>query len=132
MLHSSGMKSSEDILGETYIYPGHPVVVAYCIVQCFATYSEAMEKDPISGYRAALTSLEIPGSSNSVQAAIYMLKRLHKGDMTPEVAITWADGIFAEETNNKLFSDRLASGQEQADRFKDKLLTALTTWLVSS
>lgn len=118
---------SDEILQERYIYPGHPITIAYCIVSYFPTYEKAMELDH-EGRVVTVQTWEIPGSGTAVHAALDMLRYLHDGTLDVKAAFAWADDAWKQCTDNKLYSGIKDTGQEQADRIKPKLLEHIDWW----
>lgn len=117
------MNRSYNYLGEEAIYPGHPVTIAYIIICVFPTYEEAFAKG-IHCW-AAIESVDIPGAGSSVYNALDMLRYLHNGIIDFDKAVE-----IAEHDWDCLTSDSfsLFKGQEQANRFKEKLREKSSWW----
>lgn len=130
------------------IYPGHPVTIAYLIVNIFPTYESAFAKPDGSPYSSALGSCKIPGAGGNVSDALCLLKYLHDG-IPWSLAIKDADDGWArcdgqakggyewgkkektpEETQARIkhYQDRWRKGQQQADKLKLKLFKLADWW----
>lgn len=105
------------------MYPGHPSVVAYIITQKFKTYSEAFERKHTCP--AAVLSIEVPGASGSVYAALDMLRSLRMGRSLQD-ALDEADTYWRR--NHRGESERWQKGQEEADKIKPLLAEQKAWW----
>jgi hypothetical protein len=123
------MKRDRDILGEFAVYPGHPATLALCITEHFSSWDEAF-KATVHGFPEALGRNEIPGAGGNVYAALDMLVMLRSGSSFSE-AMAWADNYWARcDANAATRAERWTKGQEQADRFKDRLAAQSAWWTV--
>lgn len=117
------MRTDFDILGESAVYPGHPVTVAYCILNTFDSLGAA-EVPSGYGFPAALGACEIPGAGGCVYVAMDLLRRMRDEDQAVE-AVLWADGQWSRTDNQESrYPDRWREGQYQANELKMKLLLA--------
>lgn len=121
------MGFSEIGLTGDVVYPGHPVVVALCVVSRFDSYEKAIE--PMSkGTPRALGDLHIPGSGGCVYLALELLKRLRNGSSW-EDSIQWADEAWARvDDQRSRDKGRWKKGQDQADGLKPRLLKFKAWW----
>lgn len=120
------------ITPDVALYPGHPVVLSFCIASVYVSYTEAKAE--------ALNDAKIPGSGGSVCAALELLRYLKSGvpfdDVLIEADRMWAScdnqkeggGSFAKTPlDAERFRKRWMEGQDQADQVKP-LLKALKSW----
>jgi hypothetical protein len=120
------MKNDQTILGEHAVYPGHPVTLALCIVNNFPNWEAAIVKK--NDIEAAVGCIEIPGAGGNVYAALDILSQLRKG-MPFDKAMERADYVWGQCDDHKAMNKpRYVTGQEQADRFKDKLKEHAAWW----
>jgi hypothetical protein len=120
-------RADTTFMKEQAVYPGHPVTIAFCIVNAFETYEEAFAPTP-HNFAEALGSCAIPGAGGCVSSALHLLSHLRQGLDTTK-ALEIADDTWARTDSQKeQYSERWAKGQEQADRFKAKLLERSDWW----
>jgi hypothetical protein len=116
-----------DILGEFAVYPGHPVTIAVCIVETYRTFEDAFAITE-SNWAAALGATAVPGAGGCVASALVFLRSLKSG-MAFEAACAGAAETWAHcDDQRKNNSTRWQEGQEQADRFKEKLAARSAWW----
>lgn len=117
------MRTDFQILGGGAVYPGHPVTLAYLIVQNFEDYEAATKKG--REFPGALESAEIPGAGGNVYLALKLLRELREG-MEPTEAFERADASWGRVDGQKeRYPERCRDGQQQADPLKRKLLEDL-------
>lgn len=112
------------------VYPGHPLVIAYLIVERYASLREAL-RGSTGGYPAALVSARIPGAGGNVHAALDFLERVIDSRLPFEDAVKHANAWWAacdsQATSDALIV-RWRSGQTQADQILDLLQQRLSNW----
>ena len=118
--------------GETIVYPGHPITLAYLITFEYASLEAATLKG--AAYPLALENSRIPGAGGNVYNAIDLLRRVRQG-VPIEDALLWADQAWGycdaqarggnDPDDPKFGRDhyiaRWKKGQEQADKYKERL-----------
>jgi hypothetical protein len=104
--------------GEFSVYPGHPVTIAYLIMQKYPSLAAASKVSTRSGFGAALSDIDIPGAGGRVHAAMSLLQRRAEGASWEEL-FARADDIWEGE-----HFDKHELGQQQADRIKPLLAAA--------
>lgn len=139
------------------VYPGHPIVIAYCITKVFNSLAEASSRKDRE-YPAALESGDINGASGNVYAGLDLLHRIslrliHNNEprtsaISAELELAdryWYNcdgqgkggGCFqnnnyesARDQEIKMLKmlDRWADGQLQANFIKPYLINALNKW----
>lgn len=115
------------IVSEAAVYPGHPITLAFVIVQVYPTFEEAFKKTE-HGWPAALGSNDVPGAGGNVYMALDLLRNLQKG-MSAKEAFAGADASWAACDNQGTRNvPRWREGQEQADRFKARLEASASWW----
>lgn len=126
-----------EVLGEFAVYPGHPVTLAYIITQVFDTYEEASGRSCScgsglhlcgKGWPNALGDSAVPGAGGNVYGALDLLARLHKGmswDDAIKHAVDYWDRCDSQKT---AYPKRHQEGQEQAEKFLQKLKDQSAWW----
>lgn len=125
MMH--GHMISMALSGQGVVYPGHPLVVATIIMECFESFAEA-NKTTEHGWCEALSDSRIPGSGCHVGAAMRTLDLGHK-DGTVEQMITHASGYWLNG-NAGGHHKNVHAGTEQARAFESRFreLAANRQW----
>lgn len=114
-------------LGESFIYPGHPVVLALCVVWAHKTYEEAFAPTEYA-WPFALGNSDVPGAGGCVYSAMDLLKRLRDG-VAFEEAVAFATQQWATCDNNETrYPEKWKQGQEQADRLLPLLQEQAAWW----
>jgi len=125
------MYESKVLDGEFSVYPGHPLVIAYIIINNYPNLEAALKKSENSVYCRALTDCNIPGAGGNVHSAIDFLVNVKNDMPMMDLAIAranlWWAGCDGQLSNPNLFNRWLA-GQEQADRFMERLKSKLPEW----
>lgn len=113
----------------SFVFPGHPLIIAYFIVKKFPSLKAALEPSWEAGFGqrpvAAMASGDIPGGGGSVGAALDMLQSLASG-------VSFDDACWS--ANNQWFGigpadeHTLRRGEEQAETVRPALEEALKTW----
>jgi hypothetical protein len=115
-------------LGEDAVYPGHPVTIAYCIVDQYESWEAASFCRDDSHICEALGDSAIPGAGGCVSAAIAHLKRLYVEKTDPEVVFQMMDDTWDRTDNHSdtaKYFNRWQAGQKQANNFKPRLIKKL-------
>lgn len=124
------MRTDFDILGESAVYPGHPITLAYLITQNYDSLAAVLAPCYDNyGYKqtwcAAVGDSRIPGAGGNVHAAVDLLKNLVAGNENE--ALTRALYLWKSHTDN-CYEKYKVPGQEQANRVLPLLLETLKTW----
>ena len=99
------------------VYPGHPIVLAFCIIKAFKDFQTASEKGT-DNTPHAVASTRIPGAGGCVYAALDLLASLHKG-VSLKAAFEDADAFWDRTDDHKVRQKACwAQGQAQADAIK--------------
>lgn len=98
-----------------FVYPGHPVVIAYFVVSVFPTYDEAFKPTKHNLY-CALGDSRIPGAGGCVYSALDVLWMLRKGKPFNEV-MAFADETWDNTDNHKNAGGCYAKDKASRDRF---------------
>ena len=120
-----GHQLQRDVLGEPFVYPGHPVTLALLVIHAFPSLDAAEAKG--KEFPAALESGQIPGAGGNVYSALALLRHLRDG-MAWREAVEIADGAW-KSCDDHYGSERWKRGQEQADRLKLGLHDRVGAWL---
>ena len=105
-------------------YPGHPITLAWCIINRFPDLSKALE--------GALQSSDIPGAGGNVHRALDVLKQLHSGmpfDTVVKLADQYWDECDGQMRDKPL---RWGLGQDEANQIKPLLQEKVFSWLAQS
>lgn len=123
-----------------FIYPGHPVAVALCIIRTFRSWEDAIAKPNGADYCNALTSQDVPGAGGNVYLGLDLIRHVREGHLSFEDAIALADrqwhdcdgqgiGGYGKTPEEKdRYVKRWLEGQEQANAMKAALKTELASW----
>lgn len=119
------------VLGESAIYPGHPVTLALLITYAYPSLAVARKR----GERHLLVEedMRLPGAGGSNRSAVELLCQLSEGAAFNK-AVARADEIWArmdDQAMCKTLSARYKAGQAQADKIKPRLQARLVSWLHS-
>lgn len=125
---------SHEVL-DNFVYPGHPVVIAFAMTEHFWCYFHATyrsikflgDKTEVEPYCKAQTSKEIPGAGSHVVSALELLQFVRNGEVSWEDGFTWADKTWASLTQGA-YRDCRELGQVHANLVKP-LLKKRTDWL---
>lgn len=117
--------------GAPAIYPGHPLTLAWFIVNVYPSLAAATQKSARSEYSEALTNASIPGAGGNVHAALDFLRRVIAEQTSIEDAIDLANTVWARcdgQSGDARLVERFRRGQEQAACIVDKLRQKLKSW----
>lgn len=127
-----------DTLRREFVYPGHPLVIAFLMTKTYDGLSAALAPTDHNRYHA-LGSQYIPGAGGNVYAAIDFLGWIRKGTFSIEESILHADkywkscdGMFQrneKRTQDETYHDVWKRGQAQADELKPALMDRLVSWI---
>jgi hypothetical protein len=116
-------------LNEPFVYPGHPLVLAYLIVNLYPTYESALAHPPLL-FQPARVCAQLPGAGWNIRAACDLLEKLHKGEDWYTLVFQ-ADAWWTHWTGGDLtMKARLQAGLDQAAWARSRLL-ALAGWWTS-
>ena len=119
------MRYDLELLGESIVYPGHPLVIAFLIVSRYPNLESALKKGKESS--SALENSYIPGAGGNVYIALDFLRQCFQIGFPR--AYERACGSWANCDNQKVLDpERHRLGVEQADRILTRLIQALATW----
>jgi hypothetical protein len=126
-LSMSGDGSIEhSLLGECAEYPGHPAVIAACIIEKYASFEEATAKNS-GGDPNSLGDDDIPGGGGAGYAALDFLKHVKLKGF--ESAFVWAQSYWSGLCFSiKSKEEKTKKGFAQAEKVKPFLEERLKTW----
>lgn len=126
------MNEREILDGENAVYPGHPLTIAYLIINTYTSLAEAAKKSERTEFKDALSNGDIPGAGGNVYNALDFLDYVVNGRLSMKQAIGLANTMWANcdgQANGNI--QRWKRGQEQADRILDRLTKQLEDWKYS-
>jgi len=109
----------------SFVYPGHPVVLAVMIMKKFASWKEASARTKYT-FPAALGSQEIPGAGGAVYSALDVLKRIKLG-ISCEDALAEANRVWKIERDNG-YAHNYAEGQKKAEALIPLFKELIKSW----
>jgi len=126
--------NERDLLdGEIAVYPGHPLTLAYLIVNAYPSLAQATRKSDRSEFMHALANCGIPGAGGNVYSALRFLKAVADGELSMQQAVDRANDNWAHcDDQAQTYIERWRQGQAQADRILDRLTKQLIHWSVAS
>lgn len=113
-----------------YVYPGHPIIVAICIMHAFKNASEALEPShPDRSWPKAVSSMEVPGGGDCAGAGADVIRMLRDGKSTDE-AIEFANDYWLRCVNpdGSNHPDKWESGQKEANDHIDLFKQMTEEW----
>lgn len=118
-------------LRHRYVYPGHPAVIALCVMHEFASLEDAKAKDQKEGnpYVRALSSPNVPGAGSHVWAALDLLSQARTLGWNAEQAFEEAGREWKRQVDNPAYCSRMDEGQRQADHYRQAFLDRFDTWM---
>lgn len=136
------LNERECLDGETSVYPGHPLTVAYLIIHLYPSLACATRKSDRSDYMHALSNGAVPGAGGNVYSALRFLQAVVRGEQSMQAAIDSANsnwehcdgqadggrGYAKSEADRERFIKRWRHGQAQADRILPRLTEKLLFW----
>lgn len=113
--------------GEPAVYPGHPVVIAYLIMNRFASLEEATTTEPGATYNRALGSHDIPGAGGEVHMALNLLRKcLVQERSSEEVVDEYA--AYWHQYKAGGHEKYVEAGHAQLLKVRDKFLQQIQNW----
>lgn len=115
----------------SYVYPGHPVIVAICIIHAYDKASDAL-KPTEHGWCHAVGSAKVPGAGDCARAGSDIIRMLHEGKSVTE-AIEFANDYWQRLTRpgSNNHEEQRISGQEQANRNIELFKQMVKNWDLS-
>jgi len=109
------------------VYPGHPAVIALCILlEWEDDLSEAFKRGGPSNYQRYLTSGAIPGAGGNVSTGAHYLVEYMRGCLPMDVAIIMWNKAWVDYTSPLAHTDgyqkKQADGQRKADMLQPLLV----------
>lgn len=117
---------SKQLLGEWPVYPGHPLTIATVIMHCYETL-DAAAANTEHNWPAALGNGDVPGAGGEVYVGLDLLLNIRAGKVSIEEAPAEAQARWLRNGAGG-HTDRIAPGQEQADRFQELFLSKASEW----
>lgn len=114
-------------LGESPIYPGHPITISLLIMHRFSDLGAAKQTAE-NGFSSALATPDIPGAGSEIAYALNLLERLAEGRFSLADAFETASIRWKENPLN-VPADTIMAGQEQAKRLCDSFIAQAMEWL---
>lgn len=125
------MPSTENLRDQS-IYPGHPIVLALCIMREFSSLKEAKSPSPKTGHPQALTSAKVPGAGGNVWGALDLLTVAEV--LSPEG--TWEHGealwLRMVGPGRGNHENTFAPGKEQAHSVRAEFMAKLVAWTLQA
>lgn len=125
----TGSEYVKEATGEPTVYPGHPLVVAFEIINVFGSPEEAfkpVESDSLN-CPTAVADNRVSGGGGEVYAACELLQRARKGHPVEEL-IAWADMRWSSGQAGGHVK-AVAPGLQQANKLKSVFSEKLAAWL---
>lgn len=113
--------------GMPFVYPGHPLVIATCILRTFDSFAEASARSGNHSYPEALTHSAIPGAGGEVYQALDFLKRILEGRLDPKEALSFASERWKQNGAGG-HTEAVEPGIAQAAKLEEVFLTLLQKW----
>lgn len=110
---------------EEFVYPGHPVQIAYKMAQIYATFEEANAVG--FKYPAALENGHVRGAGGSVFTALALVRRVRTGELSIEDYGAMADECWGRVDGNATDPKRQETYQKGLDVAKRLLPLLLAT-----
>lgn len=119
-----------------YIYPGHPLVVAYCVLKVFPSAKAALapsfdkETSRPHGWSAMIGCGSIPGSGDAAYNGERVLAAIWTGRMIIEQAIVYADELWRSSVGPGSGNHELSyePGLAEAQQYKAEFRTLAAAW----
>lgn len=119
--------NSNNVVRQGAVFPGHPVTLAYIIMQSYASLAEAEAKEEGSNFPNVLSNGDIPGTESHVIAGLNVLKYAKKLGL--ERAIAFGDDSWRAMAASENLGVLREQGQAQADSIKDSFRAKAVEWL---
>ena len=126
-----GMHVIKDATGDYPVYPGHPLTLAYEIIQVFPNPEAALKTVQSGNLNCpeAVADSRITGAGGEVYGACELLERARKGE-PGEKLIEWADWRWTSSQAGG-HVDRVEPGLAQAEKLKALFPGKLAAWLAA-
>lgn len=102
---------------------GHPICIAFLIMQVYPSYDEAVTRPEGATYCKALCDQRIPGTGSNVWAALDMLKRAEY--LGVETALKEAQ-VYWESSDTS--TENKVKGTQQALSIRERFLEQFANW----
>mgnify|MGYP001566121764 CR=1 FL=1 len=105
------------------VYPGHPVTIAtFILLKYKDNFLDAIT--PVGEYRflRALTDSDIPGAGGCVHEALYLLKLIRDGHLTPEEALKQGKDMWVRRCEGGDYLKNLDAGRLEAEAISEDFL----------
>lgn len=112
--------------GSWPVYPGHPLTVAWFIVNKYPSFDVANATCPGHQFSNALGDNDIPGAGCAVTTAMHFLKKLVDGEPWEKV-VAWADNAWRSGKAGG-HGRKVAPGLAQANALKPHLKAKSSWW----
>jgi len=124
------VRSDFELLGESAVWPGHPVTLGYLIFCNYPSLAKASVGCSAQSFPEALVNAVIPGAGGCVYSALDFLKSL-KGGMSFEAAVDSANATWAgTDDQERQYPKRYVKGLKQAALLAARLQSEVTPdWL---
>ncbi len=111
------------ILGEDFVYPGHPIPIAIVIMTKYKSYKEAIAPSD-AGFSRALSDIEVPGTGDCVRATMKMLTIGAYGKEIDQM-VSYADMFWKdsqEKINELVYRKGMSQGRSLEQLFRTKAI----------
>lgn len=114
---------------EAFLYPGHPLIIAYAALKVFPSAKAALDRDPKGhGWSAMVGCGAIPGGGDAAYAGDQVLRTIWNGDKTPQEAVTYADKLWAAMVGSENFAWQQKPGQAKSEKLREGFLALCAAW----
>ncbi len=120
------MRCDRPLLGQSAVYPGHHITIAFLITFLYPSLEAAEAKGVESS--VVLENSALPGSGTAVWEAMRMLRQLKKANQVSEIVEIFAEHDGLWKTCGATTADAFKIGQGQANGVKRLLVERLKDW----
>lgn len=109
------------ILGEDFVYPGHPLAIGIVIMTIFESYKDANETTA-DGNSRAISDPQVPGNSDCVDGTMKMLALGAAGNEIDQM-ISYAENFWKssqENSNERAFIQGVLQARKLENLFRKK------------
>lgn len=121
----------EELTGEFPIFPGHPLVLGFAIMNAFPDLQAALKVDQGATCPSALTSSEVPGGRGEVYRALDLLQDLASRKVALADALDKSNADWRQGCESG-FAQRVAPGVQQAAALEGEFVKLATTWFAAT
>lgn len=107
-------------------YPGHPLVLAYLVMENFSSIEEALRIPRGKQVRSVFDVPGMPGSITNIEAAILVLKQARAGQL--EVAVDQARLAWSQSKAEAFEPEDVGLGQSHADEIREEFASRVVDW----